>query len=188
MLPTVIKSLHLVSLALWSGAVVFFSFFVALPTIDSMKRLAQSTGNWLKLTTEQQGTRLAGEFLDVVFSRYFPFQCICGLMALLTACWWWNTPGWLGKMRVILIALACSGAAVNYFVLAPHVHELRTQRYSEDKQVADAANAAFGKAHNYSLIIDMAGLLCVLIALILFVKVEDTVKKTSTVSSSATVQ
>lgn len=76
---TAIKIVHLISLALWSGAVLFFSFFVALPTIDRMKKLAVSSGNWLGLSTEQQGTRLAGEFLDVVFARYFPFQCVCGM-------------------------------------------------------------------------------------------------------------
>lgn len=164
---TAIKMIHLLSLALWSGAVLFFSFFVALPTIDRMKKLATSTGNWLGLSSEQQGTRLAGEFLDIVFSRYFPFQCVCGIVAFATSLWWWNLPGWISKLRVAVLALALGGAAWNYFVLAPRVHELRAQRYSEDATVAQTANATFGAAHNISLLIDMAGLLAVLVALIL---------------------
>src|SRR4051794_33179260 len=101
-----IKVLHVLSLGLWSGAVCFFSFFVALPTIDAMRRLAQTPGNWLGLKSEQEGTRLAGEFLDLVFGRYFPFQFVCGLVALTTACWWVTQAGWLPKVRVALIGLA----------------------------------------------------------------------------------
>ncbi len=167
MLTTILSIVHALSLAVWSGAMFFFSFFVALPTIEGMKRFAQSSGNWLNLSTEQQGTRLAGEFLDLVFARYFPFQCVCGLLALLTSLWWWNTPGWLAKVRVLVIALALGGAALNYFVLAPRVHDLRTDRYSSDVALAEKANAAFGPAHTASLLVDMATLLCVLIAIVL---------------------
>jgi len=169
MLPTLLQIVHALSLAVWSGAMFFFSFFVALPTIESMKRFAQTSGNWLKLSTEQQGTRLAGEFLDLVFARYFPFQCVCGFLALATSLWWWNTPGWLPKVRVLVIALALGGAALNYFVLAPRVHDLRTERYSDDVALAEKANAAFGPAHTASLLVDMATLLCVLIAIVLII-------------------
>lgn len=167
MLPIILKIAHILSLAVWSGAMFFFSFFVALPTIASMQRFAQKEGNWLNLSTEAQGTRLAGEFLDLVFTRYFPFQCVCGLIALVTSLWWWNTPGWLAKARVLVIAMALGGAAVNYFVLAPRVHDLRVDRYSSDGAVAEKANAAFGPAHTVSLLVDMATLLCVLIGIIL---------------------
>lgn len=167
MLFTAFKIVHILALALWAGAVFFFSFFVALPTIDSMKRLAQSTGNWLGLSTEQQGTRLAGEFLDVVFARYFPFQCVCGILALATSLWWWSVPGWMNKLRVAVVALALGGSAFNYFVLAPRVHELRADRYSADAAVAEKANAAFGPAHTASLLVDMVALGLVIIAIIL---------------------
>ena len=167
MLLTLITIAHTLALAFWSGAVIFFAFFVALPTIDSMKQLAQRAGNWLGLSTEQQGTRLAGEFLDVVFARYFPFQCVCGLVALLASLWWWNVPGWLSKVRVLVIALALGGALANHFVLAPRVQELRTQRYSTDATVAEKASAAFGPAHTASLLVDLAGIALVIVAIIL---------------------
>ncbi len=164
-MPYFIQLIHVLALGFWSGAVLFFSFFVALPVIDQMKRLAQTSGNWLNLTTEQQGSRLAGEFLNIVFARYFPFQCVCGVLALATALWWWNIPGWVSKARVLLVALALTCAVVNLLVLAPKVHELRAQRYDANPQVAEAANQAFGPAHTYSLLVDMFGLLCVIVAL-----------------------
>ena len=167
MLLSILKIIHLLALSVWSGAVVFFSFFVALPVIDSMKKLAQTKNNWLHLSTEQHGTQLAGEFLNVVYARYFPFECVCGVVALATSLWWWNTPSWSAKLRIIVVAAGLGCAALNLFVLAPRVHELRTDRYSSDVQVAEKANAAFGPAHTASLLVDLVGLLCVIVALIL---------------------
>ncbi|HMP15705.1 MAG TPA: DUF4149 domain-containing protein [Gemmatales bacterium] len=168
-----LKVILVISLGLWSGAVMFFSFFVALPVISEMKKLAQTSGNWLNLRTEQEGTRLAGEFLNVVFARYFPFQCICGLLALFCALWWWSLPGWIHKVRVLLIALALTGAICNLTILAPRVHELRTQRYDTDLQKATEAQKAFGTMHTISLLVDMSGLLAALGALALTVKLPE---------------
>jgi hypothetical protein len=162
-----LKVLHVLSLGLWAGAVCFFSFFIALPTIAAMRKLAQTPGNWLGLKTEQEGTRLAGEFLDLVFARYFPFQFVCGLVALVTACWWVTHAGWLPKVRVTLVGLALLLVAANLWYFAPHVHELRQQRYSTDPEIARVANEAFNPAHTWSLLADMLGLLCVLAALAL---------------------
>lgn len=159
------KVLHALSLGLWAGAVCFFSFFVALPTIAAIRRLAQTPGNWLGLKTEQEGTRLAGEFLDLVFARYFPFQLVCGIVALLTACWWVTQAGWLPKVRVAVVAFALILVAANLWFFAPRVHELRQQRYSTDAETARLANEAFNPAHSISLVADLAGFLCVLIAL-----------------------
>jgi uncharacterized membrane protein len=169
MLLYAIKLIHLLAVAAWSGGVLFFSFFIALPTIEAMKKLATTPGNWLGLSTEQQGTRLAGEFLDVAFARYFPFQLVCGVMALATALWWWNTPGWVAKARVIVIVLGLACITTNLTVLGPKVHALRADRYSVDAAVAEKANAAFGPAHTASLLTDMVGLLCALIALALVI-------------------
>lgn len=163
----VARVLHLLSLGLWSGAVVFFSFFVALPTIEAMRRFAHTGGNWLHLSTEAEGTRLAGLFLDSVFGHYFLFQIGCGVVALLTSLRWLGRAGWMFKGRGVLIVAALVLAACNQWVLGPKVHELREQRYSSDAEVARRTNEAFGPAHSVSLTADMAGLGCVLVALAL---------------------
>lgn len=162
-----VKILHLLSLGLWSGAIVFFSFFVALPTIEAMRRFAQTGGNWLHLATETEGTQLAGLFLDSVFGHYFLFQIGCGVVALATGLRWLGRPGWIPKGRVLLIAAALVLAGCNQWVFGVRVHELREQRYSSDAEVARRANEAFGPAHSLSLTSDMTGLLCVLVALAL---------------------
>lgn len=156
-----LKSLHLLALGLWLGGVTFFSFFTALPVIHKYENLAERSDNWLGLREKRQGTRAAGEALEAVFARYFPFQVACGAVALLTALLWWSAPGMVNKARVMIIAVALILALVNLLVLAPRVSELRERRYSSDPQVASQAEAEFGPAHTYSLVTDMVTLLCV---------------------------
>ncbi len=163
-----IKMAHLLALALWTGAVFFFSFFIALPVIDGMKKWAMRAGNWLGLQNEQQGTRLAGEFLDIIFGRYFYFQAICGFIALSTGLLWIRTPGWIAKVRLLCVLVALVGALLNAFILAPQVHALRQARYGSDPSAAAAANAAFGSAHTWSLAVDLIGLGAIITALCLF--------------------
>jgi hypothetical protein len=167
-LSLVIKAVHLLALGAWSGAVLFFSFFTALPVLGQMKTWAVQPGNWLGLKTEAEGTRVAGEFLNIVFARYFPFQLVCGVVAVATALWWWQQAGVLGRIRAGLLVAALAGVAMNYWVLAPKVYELRQQRYMADAAQAEAANAAFGPAHSWSLVVDMVGWLCVVVALALY--------------------
>ena len=160
-----LKALHLLALGLWLGGVTFFSFFTALPLIHKYESLAERSDNWLGLKEKRQGTRAAGEGLEAVFARYFPYQVACGAVALLTSLMWWSAPGAVHKARVIVIAVGIVLALVNCLVLAPQVSELREKRYSSDPQVSAQAEAAFGPAHTYSLVTDMVTLLCVVSAM-----------------------
>lgn len=162
-----VRIAHLLALGLWVGANAFFSFCVALPIIGRMRELATTPGNWLNLANERAGTRVAGEALDVVFARYFPWQVACGVVALATAVLWFAAPGWLHKLRVAVIALGLGLAAVNLLVLAPQVHAARLARYSSDEAVAKEADASFARWHRYSLAADLTTLVCAAAALAL---------------------
>jgi hypothetical protein len=160
-----LRMIHFLALGLWVGASAFFSFCTALPIIGRMRDLAQTPGNWLGLTDEKQGTRIAGEALDVVFARYFPFQVACGTIALLTAAFWFTSPGLVNKARFAFIALGVGLATLNLTWLAPQVHTARLQRYDANAEVAKAADAAFAGLHTFSLAFDLAALACAAIAL-----------------------
>jgi hypothetical protein len=177
-----VKAVHLLALGLWFGSVTFFSFFTALPIIQRMEHLTTAEESWVRRQMKEvpatdpqqaeqlqkrQGTRLAGEALDVIFARYFPLQAVCGGVALLTALAWVRRPGAVHKVRVAILALTLGLVLVNLFVLAPKVHELRAQRYSPDPAVAKPADEAFGPWHTYSLLTDMGTLLGVAAALVL---------------------
>jgi putative copper export protein len=164
-MSTLLRALHLLSLALWFGSVAFFSFCTALPIIRTMEEHATQPGHWLGLKEKKQGVRVAGDALEPVFARYFPVQVGCGAIALLTTSWWTRWLGRFGWLRRGLIFVALLLACANAFVLAPQVHELRTQRYGPDETAALQASADFNTWHTYSLISDMVGLACVTAAL-----------------------
>jgi hypothetical protein len=166
---TLLKIVHVLSLGLWVGGMTFFSFFTALPLINDLKENVKQPGHWLNLSTDQQGTRLAGESLEIIFARYFPYQVVCGVIALGTALVWFGNEGWVHKARVIILAVAVILAATNWLYLAPQVSQARTQRYSADTAVKEQAEATFKKMHNYSLGADMLTLLLAGIALAMVV-------------------
>lgn len=165
-----IRWLLLMALGLWTGAVLFFSFFVALPVLDRMKVVAEDPTHWLHvkdgssvgLKEAKDGTRVAGEMLDVVFSRYFLFQIGCGVVAFFCSFKWIAHKSISSKVRIVLAATALSLAVTNQFILAKRVHDLRNDRYSANIEKAQAAEKAFQGAHSASLIVDMVGLLCVI--------------------------
>ncbi len=163
-----IKMLHMLSLGLWVGSSTFFGFFTALPIIARMRELASTAGNWAGFTDEKQGVRMAGEALDVVFARYFPWQVACGVVATLTGLLLYSSPGFIQKTRIGLLGLALGLATLNLVVFAPKVHEVRLQRYDQDVEKAKLAETSFSLLHNYSLICDMVTLLCAFLALALF--------------------
>jgi putative copper export protein len=163
---TLAKIVHVLSLGLWSGAITFFSFFTALPIIRRMEQFATSKPDWLPgLTEKEQGTRLAGEALSDVFSRYFFYQLVCGALALITAALWMRMSGAIHKVRVVLLVIAVALVLVNTFVLYPRVSQLRVERYAPDPAVAKQKSDEFGQWHTYSLGADMLVLVLVLVVL-----------------------
>ena len=114
MLITLVKMFHLLALGLWAGAMVFFSFFTALPIIGDWPARLTQAGHWMGISDAKQGTRAAGEVLDLLFQRYFPFQLVVGLVAVATAAWLATLPGWLAKVRMLLTVAALALAAANW--------------------------------------------------------------------------
>lgn len=159
-----LRWLHLLALASWLGGSVFFSFFTALPIIRHMETLAQAPDNWPGFSTKKEGTRIAGEALSAVFAWYFPYQTVCGVIALTTAAAWLKRPGFQSRLRVIVLAVALLLVLVNLVYLSPWVHELRQQRYASDTALAELAEKTFGEVHQLSLLTDLATLVLVLIA------------------------
>jgi hypothetical protein len=132
--------------------------------------MAREPDNWLGLKDEDQGTRVAGDALEPVFERYFPFQAACGVVALLTAAVWLPRPELVHKVRALVIALALLLCVINLSYLSPRVHDLRLQRYSSDVDVAVEARRAFSTWHTYSLVADMGTLALVVVGMALAAK------------------
>jgi hypothetical protein len=188
------KVLHVLAVALWFGAGLFFTFVVGLSLFDTFEKETavgpKDRPFWLPAPAEprrpqpgdpapkellhEQGVRIAGAAVGPMFLPYYILQVACGALALLTAlaCWGRGVHNW----RVIVLALALAGAGVGWW-LEREVEALRGPRDTateaeltaaspseEQKQAAAAARAKFGEWHLYSLCANFGTLALVTVA------------------------
>lgn len=180
------RTLVLLALGLWLGAMVYFSFFAAVPILGQLPKLLTEERSWLRrelvpsaavvgeeerrqaeALRQVQGRRLAGEALDVLFGTYFPFQAACASAAVVGGLALLPSGGRRARAALLFTGLAAAGVVLNILWLARQVKRLRLDRYSPDPEIRQAADAAFSTWHNVSLGIDMAGLACVLCAFLI---------------------
>ena len=142
------KVLHVLSLGLWFGTVVFFSFVVGLNLFDTFEKVAATAPAerpiWFPLwqaydgpspdTTfpeplrREQGTRAAGVAIDPMFRWYFGIQTVCGLLALATALAFYRAgAARLHRLRVGVLLAALVTVALGWW-LERVVDDLRVPR------------------------------------------------------------
>jgi len=178
------KSLHALALGLWFGSAVFFSFVVGLTLFHTFEALgqAQERPAWFPRPEifahadanldgpKEQGARVAGYAVSPMFPLYFALQGACGLVALVTALPWARF-GAVHRWRVYLLMAALVLVLVGW-PLERHVGALRDPRNAateaylrapsdETRVKMQAARAEFGRWHGYSLLLNLACLLCV---------------------------
>jgi acyl-phosphate glycerol 3-phosphate acyltransferase len=152
------KLIHVLTLGLWFGSVVFFTFS-ALIVFDSFKSLTTQIANrpdWLPTTmTPDQANQLAGYAVGPIFPWYFLLQGVCGVLALVTCLAWsrWEPQAAIHRVRFIVLALALA-TVIPGLLLSQKVGALRMDRYSREEAVATAAKAEFGRWHTYSLLLN----------------------------------
>jgi hypothetical protein len=142
-----VKTLHVLAVALWFGAVAFFSVAGVLIFQAFQEESARPRDErplWLPLPAAfehespgagfpsplrlEQGSRAAGVAVSKVFPVYYGLQLGCGVVALLTALATARSgegkaPSW----RIALCALAVATVAVGWW-LERKVHDLREPR------------------------------------------------------------
>src|SRR5260370_41313208 len=91
------RMVHILALSLWFGGGVFFTFVVAVQLFAKLESLGATppgeSPDWLALPTsfdKPAATRLAGETISPLSSRYFLMQCACGVLALVTSLPFWR--------------------------------------------------------------------------------------------------
>jgi acyl phosphate:glycerol-3-phosphate acyltransferase len=169
------KVLHVLAVGLWFGSAVFFSFVAALVLFHTFESLgnvpADQRPTWVPVAEpfdKEKGTRLAGAAVGPLFPWYFLIQGVCGLLALATALPWSRAKpsARVHRVRTAVLLLAMLTVVAGW-PLVQHVSDLRAARYAADPAVAEAARAAFGRWHAYSLLLNMVtiGLATVAMAL-----------------------
>ncbi|HZU37734.1 MAG TPA: glycerol-3-phosphate 1-O-acyltransferase PlsY [Gemmataceae bacterium] len=192
-LLTAMKVVHLLSLGLWFGVIVFFTFFVGLSLFDSFETVGTQTDRpaWFPLPSQyqkqddaisgpkEQGTRAAGYAISPMFGPYYLLQGACGLLALGTAVgWMWHASRKIHRVRALLLLLALA-TVVLAWPLEQKVNALRIprneamDRYLQStgpraeqlRAEALAARAQFGMWHGLSLLLNFVTLGLVGVAL-----------------------
>lgn len=139
-----LKWIHLLSLGVWVGTVLFFSFGVAPAVFGAFP-------------AEQRAE--AGRVIGVLFPRYYVTNVVCGvlfaasafLLARLGDSWSpWVASGVVGAAMLAV----CLYAA---FVLQPRAHALRPQIHQADVSVE--VKAEFDRIHRLSVQLNSAVLL-----------------------------
>jgi glycerol-3-phosphate acyltransferase PlsY len=145
-----VRTLHVLSLALWLGSTVFFTF-IAAPLI--FQSFEASSG-------KEEGSRLAGIAVGPIFPPFFLLQGLCGLVAAVTAMAWARRPERVHRLRFVLAAAALATVLVGW-PIAQRVAKLRTERSSADAVVAEPARQAFAGWHLASLGLEFVTILLV---------------------------
>jgi glycerol-3-phosphate acyltransferase PlsY len=165
------KTVHVLALGLWFGAVVFF-LITTLTIFHTLEALGQSSAErpgWVPLPadfTPEQGTRLAGVVLAPLFHWYFLLQGACGFLALSTALSWSRRKPGVHRLRSVIVLLAWISVLAGWPV-AQYVGELRVERYSASAAIAESARAAFATWHLISLLLNFVTLILVTFAMAL---------------------
>jgi acyl-phosphate glycerol 3-phosphate acyltransferase len=182
------KSLHVLALGLWFGSAIFFTFVVAFSLFDSFEKQAvqDKRESWFPRPAmyanadevKEQGTRAAGYAITPMFVWYFALQGACGFIALATAFAFLSYPGSVHRWRLNFLIAAVALVVIGW-PLERRVHALREPRnqtmeaYLRDRDnnakiaAKNEARAEFGQWHGYSIIVNLACILCLTAAMAL---------------------
>jgi acyl phosphate:glycerol-3-phosphate acyltransferase len=153
-----LRTIHVLSVALWFGSVAFFTVAgVLIFGAFEKESLRQERDPWFPLPPayqkevppesnfpdplrREQGSRAAGVAVSGIFPVYFALQAACGGVAVLTAlALAWGQGGRLNMARLAVCVLALAMALGGWW-LERRVHDLRVPRNEKTDAVlmADA--------------------------------------------------
>ncbi|MBX9679005.1 MAG: glycerol-3-phosphate 1-O-acyltransferase PlsY [Gemmataceae bacterium] len=155
LMESLARSIHVLAVGLWFGMAAFFSFAVATGLFDSFEQLgrAEDRPSWFPRpemysrseptldSPKEQGSRAAGYVIGPLFTKYYLWQGICGILAVGTAIGWakrGKLHAWRANLLVVALILVLAG-----WPLERKVGDLRVPRNeaTEAYLKADAATA-----------------------------------------------
>jgi hypothetical protein len=141
-----LRFLHLLSLVVWIGGIVFFSFFTAPALFSVLPR------------------DMAGRVTSVLFPRYYLMGGICGAVALLTALLQWLRAPQRERRRLLEMVLLILMLAMTLYAglgIIPETSSLRPQMNAADGTPGrEAAQRRFDLLHRRSVVLNGLVLLC----------------------------
>ncbi len=137
-----LQFIHLVSLVVWIGAIIFFSF-IAAPAI--FKSLPRET---------------AGDVVAKIFPIYHQLGCVCSILALGTLALFSPAVTDWHMARVISLSIMTLITFYSCFVMGPKVRVLKDDlRGSKSSPDFELKSKAFSRIHGISMVLNMLVLL-----------------------------
>jgi len=147
------RYIHLLSIVVWIGSIVFFSFIGAPAIFRTLDRQA------------------AGDVVGAIFPKYFMLWQVCSVLSILTLLHVGFVTGFSSSVKVGLVILALMGGITAYssLVNGPQAREVKTQIRTETDEVKkEELKKKFGRLHGISMVLNIATLILGLV-LIYFV-------------------
>jgi hypothetical protein len=168
----VLRTVHLLALALWGGGAAFFSYLTT-PRIFGYLRdhLPANPPPDLLGLTDEMGRRLAGDTVGAIFPTYFASQIIAGVLAVATGFVLARVGRRLEKLRcglaIAALAIVTLHAATVYprSVLVLDAHYAAQAAGDEPKAVE--LRKTFGMWHGISQSLNLVTICLVVAALVL---------------------
>ena len=166
----VLRTVHLLALALWGGGAAFFSFLTT-PRIFGFLRdsLPAAPPPGVEGITADVGRRLAGDTVGAIFPTYFAAQIIAGLLAVASGWLLARAGSRVAKVRFLLAAAALVFVTVHAFTVYPRSTRVLNEHYraadAGDEPRAAELRQTFGILHSVSQTINLATILLVVSAL-----------------------
>lgn len=150
-----LKYVHLLSLVIWIGSIIFFSFVGAPAIFKSFDR------------------QTAGDIVGVIFPKYFLVNQIFCSVSIVTLALIGYKAGFQMSIKagLLILALMCGLVAYSSLVNAPQAREAKQQYRAEpDGQKKEELRKKFGKLHGISMALNATTLLLGLILLFFSIK------------------
>jgi len=137
-----LQFIHLLSLTLWVGSMVFFSF-IAAPAI--FKALPRET---------------AGDVVAKIFPKYYQLGCICSVLTLGTLALLPSAGGAWHMAQMTCLGLMTLVTFYSGFVIGPKVRRFKAEvRASKEEPDHEKKSKQFSRLHGISMALNMLVLL-----------------------------
>lgn len=145
-----VKYAHMLTLVIWIGSIIFFSFIGA-PSI--FKTLDRQT---------------AGDVVGAIFPKYFLIWQVCAVLGVLTLFYIGVKTGFSSSVKAGLLTLVLMGGVTAYssLVNAPQARDVKYQMRTEtDDAAKEALRKKFGRLHGISMALNILTLVMGLVLL-----------------------
>jgi hypothetical protein len=144
-----LRFVGILNAAVWFGGAVFFTFGTGLAPFSQEMKTLLGPNNY---------PYFSGAIAQILIARYFRFQLVCGIIAVLHLLAEWLYLGkYPRKLQLGLVIGLCAAALFGGFGLQPRLKALHATKYgtSARPEIREAASRSFRAWHSASQVVNL---------------------------------